>query len=84
MTEILAKSKSRKLSRNLLCLGSNFATIPFIRFCRENGFICHVCDPSSNSPGKEHADVSVNIDAADTESLKEYCLNHNIGIAPCM
>lgn len=78
MTEILEKSKSQKLSRNLLCLGSNFETIPFIRFCQENGFTCHVCDPSPNSPGKEHADVSVDIDATDTESLKEYCKKHTI------
>lgn len=80
LTSLLKNKKNKLGNRHVLFLGSNFESIPFIKFCQEYHFVCHVVDPNPNSPGKKYADRSVNIDGTDVEKLKIYCFKNDISV----
>lgn len=64
--------------KSILFLGGVVQTIPFVEKAKKMGILTYVADNVENSPAKKIADIEVNIDCFDVESLEKYVNDNNI------
>ena len=66
-------------NKKILILGANSETIPLIKTAKDMGLITYVTDNNPTAPAKSFADVKVDIDGLDVESLIKFILQEKIG-----
>lgn len=70
--------KSDSLQKKILILGANPETVPLIKTAKQMGLITYVTDNNPNAHAKKFADIKVNIDGLDVESLCKFVLEEKI------
>lgn len=64
--------------KKLLVLGGAFQHCKVVEAAHELGIIVYVTDYLDNSPAKKLADVALDIDVKDVDSIVKYCKKNNI------
>jgi biotin carboxylase len=70
--------RNSSLKKKILILGANPETVPLIKTAKEMGLITYVTDNNPNAHAKKFADIQVNIDGLDVESLCKFVLAEKI------